>query len=278
MLFGLLWTDSLRVLILFRLGEIGLTPLAQIYIKEVVRLHGIHVSIVNDRDPFFTSELWRSLQTALETSLNLGTAYHPQTDGQTEMMNKILENLLRACVLDFEGHWKQNLPLVEFAYNNSYQATTGMATFEALYGRPCKSPSCWWETTDKVLRGPDLICDIMEKVKLIGQRTKVAQDRQKSYEDKRRKQLDFEVVEMVFAKISPLRKVVGVSKSGKLKPKIFGSIKILERIGKLAFCVELPDQLARVHNDFHLSNLRKCLHDTANRIEPDQLGDQLEGF
>ena len=116
--------------------------LASIYVKEVVRLHGIPKSIVSDRDPLFTNRFWQSLQMALGTELNLNTAYHPQTDGQTEHVNRVLEDLLRACIIDFGGSWEVHLPLVEFAYNNSFQSSIGMALFEALYGRPCKSPSC----------------------------------------------------------------------------------------------------------------------------------------
>ena len=114
------------------------------------------------------------------TRLNLSTAYHPQTDGQTERVNRVLEDLLRLCVLDFDGTWEDHLPLVEFAYNNSYQASIGMTPFEALYGRPCKPPACWWETTDELILGPDMIRATSEKVELIQRRMKTTQDRQKS--------------------------------------------------------------------------------------------------
>ena len=153
------------------------SSLASLYLKEIVRLHGIPSSIVSDRDPIFTSEFWRSLQEAVGTQLCLSTAYHPQTDGQTERVNRVLEDLLRLCVLDFGGTWEDHLPLVEFAYNNSYQATIGMAPFEALYGRPCRSPTCWWESTDKLVLGPDMIRETSEKVDIIRRRMKTAQDR-----------------------------------------------------------------------------------------------------
>ena len=100
-------------------------------------------------------------------------------------MNHILEDLLRLCILDFGGTWEEHLPLVEFAYNNSFQSSIGMAPFEALYGRPCRSPTRWWESTDKILLGPDMIREISEKIDLIRRRMKAAQDRQKSYADKR---------------------------------------------------------------------------------------------
>ena len=111
------------------------------------------------------------------TELNLSTTYHPQTDGHTERVNKVMEDLLRACILDFGGAWEDHLPLVEFAYNNSYQASIGMAPYEALYGRPCKSPSCWWESTDKVILGPEMIKDTSKKVELIRKKMKTVRDK-----------------------------------------------------------------------------------------------------
>ena len=116
--------------------------LVEIFMREIVRLHGVPISIVSDRDPIFTSRFWEALQIALGTRLDLSTAYRPQTDGQTERLNRILEDMLRACILDFGGSWEDYLHLVEFSYNNSYQASIGMAPYEALYGRPCRSPIC----------------------------------------------------------------------------------------------------------------------------------------
>ncbi|KAA0032408.1 pol protein [Cucumis melo var. makuwa] len=117
----------------------------QLYMTEIVRLHGVPVSIISDRDAHFTSKFWKGLQLALGTRLDFGTAFHPQTNGQTERLNKILEDMLRACVLEFSGSWDSHLHLMEFAYNNSYQATIGMVPFEALYGKCCRSPICWGE-------------------------------------------------------------------------------------------------------------------------------------
>ena len=207
------------------------------------------------------------------TQLNLSTAYHPQTDGQTERVNGVLEDLLRLCIFDFGGTWEDHLPLVEFAYNNSYQASIGMAPFEALYGRPCRSPSCWSETTDRLILGPDMIRDTYEKVELVRRRMKAAQDRQKSYADKRRTDLEFEVGDMVFVKVSPLRNVVRFGAVGKLAPRFVGPFPIIERIGKMAYKVELPEKLAGVHNVFHVTHLRKCLHESAEVVEPSILED-----
>ncbi|GJW04674.1 putative nucleotidyltransferase, ribonuclease H [Tanacetum coccineum] len=119
--------------------------LARMYLKEVVTRHGIPLSIICDRDPRFTSNFWRSLQNALGTSLDMSTAYHPQTDGQSERTIQTLEDMLRACAIDFGKGWVNHLPLVEFSYNNSYHASIKAAPFEALYGRKCRSPVCWAE-------------------------------------------------------------------------------------------------------------------------------------
>ena len=116
----------------------GVAKYAQIYLDEIVRLHGVPVSIISDRGTQFTSRFWRALQEALGTRLDLSTTFHPQTDGQSERTIQILEDMLRACVMDFGGGWERYLPLAEFAYNNSYQASIQMEPFEALYGRRCR--------------------------------------------------------------------------------------------------------------------------------------------
>ena len=120
----------------------ALERFCRLYIREIVRLHGVPVSIVSDRDPRFTAYFWKSFQKAMGTRLTMSTAFHPQTNGQSERTIQVLENMLQACVLDHKGSWEEHLPLVEFAYNNSYQASIQMAPYEALYGRPCRSPLC----------------------------------------------------------------------------------------------------------------------------------------
>nr|CAD1840651.1 unnamed protein product [Ananas comosus var. bracteatus] len=161
--------------------------LAQVYIDKVVRLYGVPVSIVSDRDPRFTSHFWRSLHEALGTWLDFSAAFHPQSDGQSERTIQILEDMLRACVLDYKGNWHDHLLMAEFAYNNSYQETIAMAPFEALYRRKCRSPIHWSEVGERVALGPDVVREAEEKVRLACQRLAMAQSRQKSYADKRRK-------------------------------------------------------------------------------------------
>ena len=151
--------------------------LAFLYVKEIMRMHGVPVSIVSDRDPRFISRFWHSLQKALGTKLSFSTAFHPQTNGQSERIIQVLEDLLRAYALDLKGNWDDYLPLVEFAYNNSFQASIRMAPFEGLYGRRCRSPVCWDDVGKRKLLGPELVQLTVEKITLIKERLKAAQSR-----------------------------------------------------------------------------------------------------
>jgi transposase InsO family protein len=139
--------------------------------------------IISDQGSVFTGRFWTSFQEALGTQLNFSTAYHPETDNQTERMNQSLEDMLRMYVMDQQKNWEEFLPLVEFTYNNSYQSTIKMAPFEFLYGRPCRTPLSWYRLEDRVLVGPEAIQEMEKKMKTIRQRIKEAQDRQKSYVD-----------------------------------------------------------------------------------------------
>ncbi|KAD6118870.1 hypothetical protein E3N88_10141 [Mikania micrantha] len=245
--------------------------LARIYIDEIVSRHGIPLSIISDRDARFTARFWESLHEAFGTRLDLSTAYHPQTDGQTERTIQTLEDMLRACVINFGGNWDSHLPLVEFSYNNSYHASIGMASFEALYGRKCRSPICWTEVGDSQITGPEIIQETTDKIRHIRDNLLAARSRQKSYADKRRKPLEFEVGDMVLLKVSPWKGVVRFGKKGKLAPRYVGPFKILERIGKVAYKLELPDELSNVHPTFHVSNLRKCLVDQDLQVPLDDI-------
>jgi transposase InsO family protein len=138
--------------------------LARLYVHNVVRLHGVPLAIISDRDSSFTSRFWQSLQKEMGTELKFGTSFHPQTNGQFELTNQILEDMLRACVLEFKGSWVQYLPLIEFSYNNSYQATIEMLLYEAIYGRKYQSPLYWENVDERQMLGPKLIQDTREKV------------------------------------------------------------------------------------------------------------------
>ncbi|GJT35763.1 putative reverse transcriptase domain-containing protein [Tanacetum coccineum] len=245
--------------------------LARLYLKEVVTRHGIPVSIICDRDPRFTSNFWRSFQKAMGTRLDMSTAYHPETDGQSERTIQTLEDMLRACVIDFGNGWEGHLPLIEFSYNNSYHASIKAAPFEALYGRKCRSPVCWAEVGDARLTGPELVHETTEKIVQIKHRMQAARDRQKSYTDVRRKPLEFQVGDRVMLKVSPWKGVVHFGKQGKLNPRYIGPFKVLAKVGTVAYRLELPQQLSRVHSTFHVSNLKKCLSDEPLAVPLDEI-------
>ncbi|GKA57993.1 reverse transcriptase domain-containing protein, partial [Tanacetum coccineum] len=222
--------------------------LARLYLNEIVARHGVPISIILDHDSRFTSRFWQSMQEVLGTRLDMSTAYHPQTDGQSECTIQTLKDMLRACVLDFRGSWDVHLPLVEFSYNNSYHSSVRCAPFEALYGRKCRSPIMWAED-----------------------RLKAARDRQKSYADKRRKPLEFSVGDYVLLKVSPWKCVARFGKKEKLAPRFVVPFEIIEKVGPVVYRLDLPEELNSVHDTFHVSNLKKCLDDPTLQVPLDEI-------
>ncbi|GJW54188.1 putative nucleotidyltransferase, ribonuclease H [Tanacetum coccineum] len=208
----------------------SLEKFARMHLKEVVTRQRIPVLIIYDRDSRFASNFWRSLQKSLGTSLDMSTAYHPQTDGQSERTIQTLEDMLRACVIDFGNGWVRYLPLVEFSYNNSYHASIKAAPFEALHGRKCRSPVCWAEVGQVQLPGPKIVQETTEK-------------------------------DRVILKVSNWKRVVRFGKREKLNPGYVGPFKVLEKVRSVAYKLELPQELNKVHNTFHVSNLKKCYSD-----------------
>ncbi|KZV25809.1 Retrotransposon protein, Ty3-gypsy subclass [Dorcoceras hygrometricum] len=211
------------------------------------------------------------------TKLTFSTAFHPQTDGQSERVIQTLEDLLRACVLDYADSWDSKLPLVEFTYNNSYQDSIEMAPYEALYGRKCRSPIHLDDAGERSEIGPDIIEQTAEAIKRIRDRMKTAQSRQKSYADSHRRDLNFEIGDHIFLKIAPMKGVMRFGRKGKLSPIFIGPFQILERIGTLAYRLALPPELSAVHNVFHVSALRKYIANPSHvlRHEPIQLSSDL---
>ncbi|GJR29467.1 putative reverse transcriptase domain-containing protein [Tanacetum coccineum] len=215
-----------------------LDKLARIYLKEVVTRHGIHYRTGKARGPFKLSRIC---------------------------------DMLRACAIDFGKGWVNHLPLVEFSYNNSYHASIKAAPFEALYGRKCRSPVCWTEVGEAQILGPELIQETTKKIIQIKQRMQAARDRQKSYADLKRKPMEFQVGDKVMLKVSPWKGVVRFGKRGKLNPRYVGPFKVLEKVGEVAYKLELPEELSRVHNTFHVSNLKKCHADEPLAVPLDGL-------
>ncbi|GJZ71245.1 putative reverse transcriptase domain-containing protein [Tanacetum coccineum] len=179
---------------------------------------------------------------ALGTNLDMSNAYHPKTNGQSERTIQTLEDMLRACVIDFGKGWVSHLPLVEFSYNNSYHASIKVAPFEALYGRKCRSPVCWAEVGEVQLTGPEIVQETTKKIIQIKKRIQAARDQQKSYADLKHKSMEFQVRDRVMLKVR-----------------------------SIAYKLELPQELSRVHNMFHVSNLKKCYADEPLAVPLDGL-------
>nr|GEV41733.1 hypothetical protein [Tanacetum cinerariifolium] len=175
--------------------------LMRLYIKEIITRHEVPVSIISDHDGRFTSLFWKALHKALGTRLDMSTTYHPQTEGQSERTIQTLEDMLRACVIDFGKSWDRHLPLAEFSYNNSYHASIKAVPFEALYGRKCRLPVCWAKVGDVQLIGPEIVHETTEKIVQIKSRIQAARDRQKSYTDLKHKPMDFQVGDRVMLKV-----------------------------------------------------------------------------
>ncbi|GJW56619.1 putative reverse transcriptase domain-containing protein [Tanacetum coccineum] len=210
----------------------SMEKLTRQYLKEVVSRHGVPVLIISDQDSRFTSHFWKSLTEALDTQLDMSTAYHQQTDGQSERTIQTLEDMLRACMIDFGKGWDRHLPL---------------------------------------LTGPEIVHETIEKIIHIKKHIQAARDRQKSYADRRHKPLEFEVGDKVMLKVSPWKGVIRFSKRGKLNPRYIRPFKILDRVGTLAYRLELPEQLSRIHITFHVSNMKKCFVDEPLAIPLDEI-------
>ncbi|GKB81385.1 reverse transcriptase domain-containing protein [Tanacetum coccineum] len=218
--------------------------LARLYLNEIVFRHSVPILIISDRDSRFTLRFWQSMQEALETWLDMSTAYHPQTDSQSERTIQTLEDMLRACILNFGGSWDVHLPLLKFSYNNSYHSSVRCTSFEALYGRKCRSPIMWAE---------------------------VERDHHKHYADKRRKPLELSVGDFVLLKVSPWKGVVRFGKKGKLAPRFVRPFEIIKKVGLVAYRLRLPEEFNGVHDTFHVSNLKKCLADPTLQVPLDEI-------
>src|SRR3954463_12722329 len=160
--------------------SITASQLADLYVSRIVSLHGVPLEINSDCGSLFTSRFWGSFQNAMGTHLSFGTAFHPQSSGQVERVNQILQDMLRACVISFGKNWEKSLPFAKFAYNNSFQSSLNMAPFELLYGRRCRTALNWLETGERQFFGPDMIKEAEEQVRIVRDQLKAAQSRQKA--------------------------------------------------------------------------------------------------
>ena len=226
---------------------------------------------MSDRDPRFTSRFWVSLQKALGTKLHFSTAFHPQTDGQSERTIQTLEDMLRACVIEFQGTWDKCIALMEFAYNNQYHSSIGMAPYEALYGQKYRSLVFWDKEGLEILEGPEIVQATIDKVDIINSKLKAAQDRQKSYYDQHRRDMEYQVGEKVFLRVSPWKGVIRFGNKGKLSPRYIGPYEILERVGPLAYRLALPPELAKIHDVFHVRMLRRYRSDPSHVLKDSEV-------
>ncbi|GKB75295.1 putative reverse transcriptase domain-containing protein [Tanacetum coccineum] len=205
--------------------------LARLYLNEIVARHGVPISIISDHDSRFTSRFWHSMQEALGTRLDMSTAYHPQTDGQSEHTIQTLEDMLRAVVRKI----------------------------------------MWAEVGEGQLIGPELVQETIEKISQIKDRLKATRDHQKSYASNRRKPLEFSICDYVLLKVSPWKGVVRFGKKGKLAPRFVGPFEIVEKVGLVAYRLDLPEELDGVHDTFHVLNLKKCLADPTLQVPSDEI-------
>jgi hypothetical protein len=199
------------------------------------------------------------LHETLDTQLRVSSAYHYQTDGQTERVNQILEDMLRECAMQYGRSWDKSLSFAEFSYNNSHQESLKMVSYETLYGCRCRTPLFWSEAGEQKVFGPYILQEAEKQVRMVRENLRVVQLRQKSCADHRRRELSFEVGDFVYLKVSPMRGLHRFKARGNLAPRFIGPFKILEKRAEVAYQLELPPQLSDVQNVFHVSQLKKCM-------------------
>jgi hypothetical protein len=245
--------------------------LAELYLSRIVCLLRVPKKIVSDGGTQFKSCFGKRLHESMDTKLNFSSAYHPQTDGQTERTNQVLENMLRACALKYERSWDKSLHNAEFSYKNSYQSSLKMAPFEALYGQKCITPLYWNQTGESQVFGLEILQEAEKQVQIVRENLKTAQSRQKSYVDNKRRELIIEVGDFVYLKVSSMRGMRRFKVKGNLSPRYIDTFKILERKGEVAYQLELPNSLLNVHDVFHVSQLKKCLRVPEEQLPMEEL-------
>eukprot|EP00253_Pinus_taeda_P031491 PITA_31491 len=220
---------------------------------------------------------WKTLFAELGTQLNFSIAYHPQTDGQTERVNHMVEDMLRAYVMQQPTRWEDYLHLVEFAYNNGYHTSTQMSPFEVMYGQKCRTPTSWGGPEDKLSLGPEMLKEMEDMVKRVRVNLKVAQDRQKNFADRKRRFKEFQVGDHVYIRIQAKRSILQWNGCAKLAPRYCGPFQILAKVGPVAYQLALPSHI-RIHNVFHVSVLKKYVYDPKHVIRWQEIQVQWRHF
>lgn len=229
---------------------------ARLFVKEIFRIHGMPKSIVSDRDSKFTSNFWKATFQSIGTELRMSTAFHPQTDGETERVNRVLEDMLRMYVNEKQTNWSEYLPLIEFAYNSSWHASICMTPFEAMYGYNCLTPVHFSHDANKVDMSREMLRKMDDELSRIKKHIKHAQHRQKFYYDKSKRRVDFKEGDLVFLQVKPKRTTLILGKDKRLTPRFAGPFKILKKIGNLAYRLDLPSHV-KAHPVFHVTLLKK---------------------
>ena len=229
---------------------------ARLFVREIFRLHGMPKSIVSDRDSKFTSNFWKATFESIGTQLRMSTAFHPQTDGETERVNRVLEDMLRMYVNENQTNWNEYFPLVEFAHNSSYHTSIQMTPFQAMYGYNCPSPVNFNNPNNKVEISREMLEKMDKELARIRDHIREAQKRHKTYYDKKHRHVEYTIGDMVFLKVVPEKSNLVLGKDKRLSPRFAGPFKILKRVGSLAYKLELSSHV-RVHPVFHVSLLKK---------------------